>query len=159
MPRPLAIAALGLPSAALDMLAAGGRVVARAATVSLPGHAVAFDAGEQELVERVLELLRSSGPAPPEAATLPAGRGVVDAMVKQGLLEPVGPFLYEAGVFRDIAAKARDAASAEGGMTVSRLREVLGITRKHAVPLAEALDQRKITVRRGDARFPGPTIP
>ena len=159
MPRPLALSVLGLPSAALDMLAAKGLVLARGAVVSLPGHSVSFDAGEQENVDRVLDVVRSSGPAPPEASSLPAGRDLLEAMVKQGLLEPVGPFLYDASVFRGMAAAAREAASVEGGVTVSRLREVLGITRKHAVPVAEALDQRKVTVRRGDARFPGPTIP
>jgi hypothetical protein len=41
---------------------------------------------------------------------------------------------------------------------VSQLRERLGITRKHAVPLASALDARGITRRRGDLRISGPRL-
>jgi len=44
------------------------------------------------------------------------------------------------------------------GFTVSQLREHLGITRKHAVPLASALDSRGITRRRGDVRIAGPRL-
>ena len=76
----------------LDMLAAKGLVMARGAVVSLPGHSVSFDAGEQENVDRVLDVVRSSGPAPPEASSLPAGRDLLEAMVKQGLLPS-----YQAG--------------------------------------------------------------
>lgn len=44
------------------------------------------------------------------------------------------------------------------GITVSMIRERLGITRKHAVPLVECLDRAGITVRRGDVRFGGPRL-
>lgn len=44
------------------------------------------------------------------------------------------------------------------GFSVSQLRETLGITRKHAVPLASALDARGITRRRGDKRIAGPRL-
>ena len=43
-----------------------------------------------------------------------------------------------------------------GGFTVAQLRDALGTTRKHAVPLAELLDRRGVTIRRGDLRLPGP---
>ncbi|MEY4365026.1 MAG: selenocysteine-specific elongation factor [Actinomycetota bacterium] len=43
-----------------------------------------------------------------------------------------------------------------GGFTVSHLRTALGISRKHAVPLAECLDRRGWTRRAGDLRLPGP---
>lgn len=44
------------------------------------------------------------------------------------------------------------------GFTVSQLREQLGISRKHAVPLASALDARGITRRRDDLRIAGPRL-
>ena len=43
-----------------------------------------------------------------------------------------------------------------GGFTMSQLREALGITRRHAVPLATCLDKRGWTRRSGDVRTPGP---
>lgn len=41
------------------------------------------------------------------------------------------------------------------GFTMSQLREQLGITRKHAVPLGECLDKMGLTRRSGDGRLPG----
>ena len=41
------------------------------------------------------------------------------------------------------------------GFTLSQLRESLGITRKHAVPLGECLDKIGLTRRSGDTRVPG----
>jgi len=44
------------------------------------------------------------------------------------------------------------------GFTMSQFREALGITRKHAVPLASELDAQAITRRRGDVRIAGPKL-
>jgi hypothetical protein len=40
-------------------------------------------------------------------------------------------------------------------MTLSEFRQLLGTSRKFAVPLANALDRRGITMRRGDRRVAG----
>jgi selenocysteine-specific elongation factor len=39
-----------------------------------------------------------------------------------------------------------------GGSTTSELREVLGVSRKYAVPLLEYFDAQGVTRREGDAR-------
>jgi hypothetical protein len=114
---------------------------------------------EQAEAARVLGLLEEAGMAPPEATALDVSRRLLEALLRGGRLESVGSFLYEANAFRRGARLVRDEAAAPGGITVSQMRSVLGITRKHAVPLAEAFDQRRFTVRRGDARFPGPVDP
>ena len=44
------------------------------------------------------------------------------------------------------------------GFTMSQFREALGVTRKHAVPLASELDARGMTRRRGDLRIAGPKL-
>ena len=49
------------------------------------------------------------------------------------------------------------AVSAEG-FTMSQFRQALGVTRKHAVPLASELDARGMTRRRGDLRIAGPKL-
>ena len=61
----------------------------------------------------------------------------------------------------DTAARAAAALLRDhpDGFTVSQFREALGITRKHAVPLAAELDSRGITRRRDDVRIAGPKLP
>jgi selenocysteine-specific elongation factor len=45
------------------------------------------------------------------------------------------------------------------GVTVGEVRDALGSTRKHTVPLVSALDAAGITRRRGDLRIAGPRLP
>jgi len=44
-----------------------------------------------------------------------------------------------------------------GPVTVAEIRDLLGTSRKYAVPLCEWLDQTGATLRRGDVRLLGPT--
>lgn len=49
-------------------------------------------------------------------------------------------------------------AGKPGGFSASEFRNALGTSRKFAIPLAEALDARGITRRRGDVRIAGPRL-
>jgi selenocysteine-specific elongation factor len=50
-------------------------------------------------------------------------------------------------------------AASPGGITVAAVRDALGTTRKHAVPLLAHLDANGVTRRRGDLRVAGPRLP
>jgi selenocysteine-specific elongation factor len=105
----------------------------------------------------VIEQLRDGGCAPSAPA------GIVNAdlrrLAKLGLLfERDGEWFHVDALARAHGA-ARDLLSAHpGGFTMSQFRETLGITRKHAVPLATELDARGITRRRDDVRIAGPRL-
>jgi len=43
-------------------------------------------------------------------------------------------------------------------ISVADVKECLKITRKHAIPLLECFDRRRLTVRRGDVRVAGPGL-
>jgi selenocysteine-specific elongation factor len=45
------------------------------------------------------------------------------------------------------------------GATVAEIRDLLGTTRKYAVPLCEYLDRIGVTRREGDLRFLGNAAP
>jgi selenocysteine-specific elongation factor len=73
--------------------------------------------------------------------------------VAEGLLVRVADNLYlhcdaEADMRRLVAARA----AAGPGMTVAEIRDLLGTTRKYAVPLCEYLDRVGVTRREGDLR-------
>jgi selenocysteine-specific elongation factor len=50
---------------------------------------------------------------------------------------------------RDVTARLREGK----GLTVADIRDMLGTSRKYAVPLCEYLDRCGITRREGDLRF------
>jgi selenocysteine-specific elongation factor len=79
--------------------------------------------------------------------------------------------LREAGEWIDVGAgwihresltRAVDAMralfAAKPSISVADAKDALGITRKHAIPLLEYFDQRRLTVRRGDLRVAGPGL-
>ena len=139
----------------LDRLVGDGLLTRTTATVALPSH----EEREPELdpvVQRVVEAI-SDEPAQPPTITQLADRGIgrdaVDAATRTGLVVRVAPDLvFLPAVIERAEAIVADAR--EMGITVSAFREALGTSRKFAVPLLGWFDQRGITRREGDLRFP-----
>lgn len=105
----------------------------------------------------VLSVLRAGGCAPA------APEGITIADLRR--LERFGKVFERDGLWFHVTAveTARLAArhllaSNPNGFTMSQFRETLGVTRKHAVPLATELDHRGITRRRDDVRIAGPRL-
>ena len=102
----------------------------------------------------LLDEIKSWGLTGPSSATL--DRNIVRQLVQKGLV-----FEHDSIAFHvDTLHGLRDHLGAlwhdhPEGFLVSHLREALGITRKHAVPLAACLDKIGLTRRIGDARVPG----
>jgi len=152
----------------IDRLKAGGRVVADARTVALAGHEPRLSQGERKLKKEIAEAYRVGGFAPPDPSgwagrTAPRSATVAELLTllrdEERLVE-VGPGLYldrdaEAEMRRRVAARLGDGSS----MTMADLRDLLGTTRKFAVPIGEYLDRIGMTRRSGDSRTlgdPGP---
>jgi selenocysteine-specific elongation factor len=98
--------------------------------------------------------IRNDGLTGPSSAQF--DRNVVRQLVQQGVV-----FEHDAVAFhRDTLESLRPELEklwqvSPEGFTVSQLRDVLGITRKHAVPLAECVDKYGLTRRAGDMRIRG----
>ncbi|MCB1018243.1 MAG: SelB C-terminal domain-containing protein, partial [Acidimicrobiales bacterium] len=89
-----------------------------------------------------------------EAAAAGAGPGEVRRLVEEGLVVPVPPFLATRSTYAHLATSVA-ARVAEGPATTASLKSLLGLTRRTAIPLLEALDRDGVTRREGDARVPG----
>lgn len=90
-----------------------------------------------------------AAPTADRLTTLGLGPRELDAAVRAGILEEVGPGIYLLpGAV--VAATARFRALPQP-FTVSQAREALRTTRRVAVPLLELLDARRLTRRVGDS--------
>ena len=94
-----------------------------------------------------LTFSRSSG----NAASL---KDLFDVCVAEGFLLPIAQDIYlhadtEAAMRRMIGERL----AAGTGLTVAEIRDLLGTTRKYAVPLCEYLDRVGVTRREGDLRL------
>ncbi|MFM7828432.1 MAG: SelB C-terminal domain-containing protein, partial [Actinomycetota bacterium] len=99
-------------------------------------------------------LFLKSGVTPPDTKSL--DRNIVRQLVQRGVLVDVDGTVFHIAALETARKKIVEMlAHNPGGFTVSQFRESLAITRKHAVPLLEALDRRAITKRDGDLRRAG----
>ncbi len=145
----------------LDRLKQEGRVLADARTVSLPGHEPRLSQGERRLKEQLAEVLRSGGMSPPDVAELAASAGPRSSVVPDllGLLRDeqriaeINPALYlDADIEAELRRRVRERLGDGSSITMAELRDLLGTTRRYAVPIGEYLDRIRLTQREGDLR-------
>lgn len=154
--RTLAAGALGLDVAVLDERE---RLIVNAlADLDIAGGRVRVaDAGDPLRDHPIVAAVRAGGFSPPVPGQ--ADRAVVRELVRRKLLvERDGVVFHPDTVAAAARTAARLLASDPGGFTVAQLRDALGSTRKHVVPLASELDSRGVTRRRGDLRIAGPRL-
>jgi len=75
-----------------------------------------------------------------------------DALLAIGALIQVGRDLYRAGQIQAIRGLLETALRDANEITPARFRDLIGTSRKHALPLLEWFDAAKITIRDGDVR-------
>ncbi len=105
--------------------------------------------GRLELAERLL----AAGHEPPSRADLGDDAAHLPTLIQAGLAVRIGRDLY---AHRDAIAAVADRVGAiiesEGAVTLARLRDELGTSRKYAEALLEHLDQARFTKRLPDDR-------
>ncbi len=105
-----------------------------------------------------LAVLAAGGLAPPDLPDL--DRSERRELIRRGLVvERDGILFHPAAIDAAAQVAARLLAATPNGFTMSQFRESLAVSRKYALPLANELDARGITRRRGDLRIAGPRLP
>jgi selenocysteine-specific elongation factor len=144
-------------------LLAGGEVVAVGENFGPADLQVQLSKAQQSLLNNVLQKILAGGLAPPTEKELLTELGARPEALQAILtvcVEDLSLVALGGGFYYTPAAleKARDLCTAllrQGPATVSQLREVWGVSRKHGIPLCEYFDGRGITVRSGDLRHLG----
>ncbi|MFY9585835.1 MAG: SelB C-terminal domain-containing protein, partial [Actinomycetota bacterium] len=157
MPRDDVRDAIGIkdPKLFAALLDATPRIAAEETLVRLAEHRVTLSPDQAAARERLMTELDTAGLAPPTLNDIARMHGapLVTALVDAGDLVKLSRDL---ALTRDRYEQTRtqiaDAIAAEGPLTTSRIREILGTSRKYVVPLLEHLDAAGFTKRRGDVR-------
>ena len=105
-----------------------------------------------------LAALEAGGFSPPG----PDGvdRAELRELTRRGLVvERDGMWFAPSAVDAAAGVAASLLAAQPEGFTMSDFRDAIGTSRKHALPLANELDARGVTRRRGDVRIAGPRLP
>jgi selenocysteine-specific elongation factor len=84
---------------------------------------------------------------------VPGAGKAFDTLLARGALVRVGEDVYRGSQIAMIGARVREYLRSNQRMTAAQFRDLLGTSRKYAVPLLEWLDARGITLRSGDHRM------
>jgi selenocysteine-specific elongation factor len=146
----------------LAAFADDGRIAQRAGYFSTVDHVPKLSPEQQRFFEEQV-------PADPANPFVPVPLAQVVAQVKQsriagigkafdtllakGVLVKVNEELYRGSQISAVHARVESFLRANNQMTMAQFRDLVGTSRKYAVPLLEWFDARAITVRSGDYRM------
>lgn len=130
--------------------------------VGLAGHGPKLSQSETKLLAQLLDTYRNAGFKPPtvkeceQQAT--KNRQSVASLIalaanEGDLVEISADYYLHSDVEKQLREALRDRLSDGTGLTLSEIREMLGTTRKYAVPICEYLDRVGFTKRDGDVRL------
>jgi selenocysteine-specific elongation factor len=156
-----------LPDAALfdaivEHLRRSGRIRTAGRGLAVTGEGPNLSASERKLLAELLDTFRRAGIQSPtvdqcrkQAARSPQSvpQLIALAAADGDLVEIASDYYLHAEVDQQLKEQLRQQLSEGRGLTLSEIRELLGTTRKYAVPYCEYLDRTGFTRREGDVRF------
>jgi selenocysteine-specific elongation factor len=152
----------GLVHGAVDRLIKQKRAVGDLRRIARADFKPKLSANLRKLKDKVEMAFKESRFQPPEPASFAPQAGgnaanlkdLFEVCVAEGLLVPIADDLYlHAEIEAEMRQKLKERLASGGpGLTVAEIRDLLGTTRKYAVPLCEYLDRAGVTRREGDLR-------
>lgn len=148
-------------AAVLDDLRRAGRIQTAGDSIALTGCGPKLSQNERKLLEELIQTFRGAGLQSPsveecqqQAAKSPQSvRPLLALAAADGeLVEVAAGYYLHRDVDRQLQAQLSAQLSGGRSATLSEIRELLGTTRKYAVPYCEYLDRIGFTRRDGDRR-------
>ncbi|HUW63863.1 MAG TPA: selenocysteine-specific translation elongation factor [Spirochaetia bacterium] len=148
--------------AVLEEAARRGAVATTARAVHLPGFVPGAEM--QDTVERAAGLVGRGGFLPPGWAEVvremnlgeDQGAELLQFLLREGTLVKVADDVYwHQEALASARARVSEHLRDKGEITVGGLRDLLGTSRRFALPLLEYFDRERVTRRVGDVRLPG----
>lgn len=147
--------------ALLRSAVSSGVLEVEAGRVRVKGKGRTLSQKELEDKEKLLRAIREGGFSPPlfkemmEGFGLDKGklRDLLGILLEEGEIEQVNPdYFLAGGKLVEAEERIRSFISEHGRLGVADVRNMLGASRKYAIPLLEYLDRSRVTRRDGDYR-------
>ena len=126
------------------------------AGVRLASHSVGLNPEQERARQALFAQIEGAGFQPPLATQLDADPALLRSLTASGQLVRIENFYLTESQANDARRRVRARIQEQGPVTVAQIRDLLGTTRKYAVPLCEWLDSTGATLRKGDLRLLGP---
>jgi selenocysteine-specific elongation factor len=147
---------------ALDTLLVAEKLAISAEQVHLAGHRVLMKDEEAESKKQIEEAFATAGvkvPALKEVLAglkidLPRAQKIVTLMLRDKVLIKVSEDLvFHRKTLEELKHQVSEWKSRSPKIDVSRFKDLVGVSRKYAIPLLEYLDREHVTRRAGDERI------
>jgi selenocysteine-specific elongation factor len=151
-----------LLNAVIDRLVKEKKLVGDARRIARADFKPKLSAAQRKLKDKIVDDHKKAAFQPPEASSYLSQvshnattlRDIFEVACAEGFLVRVTDEIYlhadaDADMRNKVTAKLADTPA---GLTVADIRDLLGTTRKYAVPLCEFLDKTGLTKRNGDFR-------
>jgi selenocysteine-specific elongation factor len=151
-----------LVHAVVDGLIASKKLVGDLRRIGRADFKPRLSANLRKLKDKLVAAYQAGGFQPPEPASFAPQAGgnaanlkdLFEVCVGEGYLVKVTDEIYlHADVESEMRRRVIERLRQGPGLTVAEIRDILGTTRKYAVPLCEYLDRSGVTRRDGDLRF------
>ena len=142
----------------LSVLQEDGRVAVRAGMWHAPGFTPVLTKAQKTFFEKALAVAPETPFTPHSFEAIKSEapsadiREALDSLLAVGALVRVGDDLYRTSQIERAQAAIGASINANGHATMAQLRDVLGTSRKYALPLMEYFDSIGFTMRDGDLR-------
>lgn len=147
--------------ALLRSAVSAGELEVEAGRVRVAGKGRSLSRQDSEARDELLRSIRAGGFTPPlfkemaEATGLDKGklRDLLGILLEEGEIEQVNPEYFVAtGRIAEAEERIRSHLASIGRLGVADVRDMLGASRKYAIPLLEYFDRKRVTRRDGDYR-------
>jgi len=167
MPRETLRGALpaNVPAAAFEAvladLQAAGRIEREAGRVRAADFVPRLTQRQEVLAARLRADAAIAGLEPPTLRGWQQELGVAEAELRDllahleregSLIRAPGDLWFDRGAVDELRAQVVAHLAAHGSLATPAYKELIGTTRKYAVPLMELFDEERLTLRRGEAR-------
>ena len=145
----------------LTQLAAGKKIEIHGEQLRLAGRGVSMSADEERARKTIEQAFSSAGLKVPllkdvlGSLTIDRTRShkIVTLLLREGVLVKLGDELvFHRAALEQLRRVLAAEKSKTPKMDVGRFKDLIGVTRKHAIPLLEYLDRERVTRRVGDVR-------
>ena len=129
--------------------------------IGLAGRGPQLSKSESQLLTQLIDKFKAAGFQPPTVKECEASAtknkasvaSLVSLAATEGdLVEVSSGFYLHCDVEKELRDKLTTEITAQGGLTLSQIRELMVTSRKYAVPICEYLDRTGFTKRQGDLR-------
>jgi selenocysteine-specific elongation factor len=157
-----------LLQAVADRLLGAKKLVGDARRIARADFKPKLSANQRKLKDKIVDAHAAAGFAPPEpkefvnqaAGNAAALKDIFEVACAEGFLVKVTNEIYlSAEAEAEMRRRVTERLRAGPGATVAEIRDLLGTTRKYAVPVCEYLDRVGVTQRDGDLRVLGTAAP